>query len=98
MSSTPSDCGCGWVLFVSGSGGVTGNNLRFGKMAARLGFGYVAPDTFSEATFSNGYFHRTRYKTPTTLTTELLQVSQRSINSESMLSAHVDFGSGVRGY
>lgn len=35
---------CGLVLYMHGSGGMTYNNLRFGRILAKMGYVFVAPD------------------------------------------------------
>lgn len=42
-----SDCGCGTVVFLSGSGGMTGDNLRYCRHFAALGYSVLAPDTMA---------------------------------------------------
>ena len=42
-----SECGCGTVVFLSGSGGMTGDNLRYCRHFAALGYSVLAPDTMA---------------------------------------------------
>ena len=52
LSEAPSlklaGCGCGAVVFLSGSGGMTGDNLRYARHLAALGYSVLAPDTMAE--------------------------------------------------
>lgn len=40
-------CGCGAAILLSGSGGLTGDNLRYMRQFAALGYSVVAPDTMA---------------------------------------------------
>ena len=54
-------CGCGLAIFVSGSGGITGDNLRMMRHLAALGYSTVAPDTMAGAPAgSSGAYPRHR--------------------------------------
>ena len=51
------ECGCGVAFFLSGSGGTTGDNLRYIRHMASQGFSVVSPDTQAAAAGS-GYPRR----------------------------------------
>ena len=40
-------CGCGTAIYLSGSGGMTGDNLRYARHLAALGHSVLAPDTMA---------------------------------------------------
>lgn len=41
------DCGCGWVVFMHGSGGLTYDNWRYLMMMAAAGYAVLAPDSMA---------------------------------------------------
>jgi len=51
-------CGCGAAILLCGSGGLTGDNLRYVRHLAAEGFSVVAPDTMAAPTGSS--YPRTR--------------------------------------
>ena len=52
-------CGCGWVIYVHGSGGVVYDDWRYPLIWASAGYAVLIPDSFSNN--KKGTF---RYKTP----------------------------------
>lgn len=40
-------CGCGWVIFLHGSGGFTYDNWRYVQMMTAAGYGVVVPDSMA---------------------------------------------------
>ena len=53
-------CGCGAAVLLCGSGGITGDNLRYARHLAAIGFSVVAPDTMA----SPGTYPRSRPLVP----------------------------------